>query len=72
MSTAHEAIVAAYCGFKTLAISIITDMAVDEFDNANEPNHEEICKIAKMKTKDMERLVLSFIQKLDENRHILE
>lgn len=65
MSTAHEAIVASYCGIKVLALSIITDMAIDQFDSTVEPDHEEICKVAQLKTKDVESLVLNFIKRLD-------
>jgi hypothetical protein len=35
-------------------------------------DHEEICKIAKEKTKDVEQLVLSFIKRIDQNRSLLD
>ena len=72
MSTAHEAIVAGYCGLKVLAMSIATDKVAFEFDAAVMSDHEEICKIAKEKTKDVEQLVLSFIKRIDQDRSLLD
>jgi purine-nucleoside phosphorylase len=71
MSTAHEAIVALYCGLKVLAFSIITDMVSCDFDNDEPPNHEEIVKVANAKAKQAETLVSRFLVKIKENPDLL-
>lgn len=72
MSTAHEAVVAKYCGMKVLALSIVTDMAISEFDAEETTDHAEICKIAKAKAKNVEALVSNFLKKLFENPKIFD
>jgi purine nucleoside phosphorylase len=70
MSTTHEAVVAYYCGLKVLALSIVTDMTVDVFDAPPATNHEEVVKVAKHKAKDVERLVIGFIDKINKDQDI--
>jgi purine-nucleoside phosphorylase len=72
MSTAHEAIVAAYCGMKVFALSVITDAAACVYDSVEESNHEEILQVAKKRTDDVVGLVTKFIQKIKENKDLLE
>ena len=71
MSTTHEAVVALYCGMKVLAFSIITDMVSLEFDNEEQPDHEEILKVAHLKAKQAEKLVEYFLKKLSQNTHLI-
>ena len=71
MSTAHEAVVALYCGMKILAFSIVTDKVSCEFDNDEIPDHEEILKIANAKAKQAESLVALFLSKVKEDKDIL-
>jgi purine-nucleoside phosphorylase len=71
MSTAHEAIVAKYCGMKVLALSIVTDMVPLEFDVPEASDHAEIVKVAKLKAKDVELLLHEFMKKLSENPHLI-
>ena len=68
MSTAHEAIVASYCGLKVLAFSIITDRVVLEYDVEEYPDHHEIVKVANERAKDAEKLVALFLKKINDNK----
>ena len=72
MSTAHEAIVSAYCGMKLLAFSIITDKVGTEFDAKETSDHEEICKVAQKKAKDAEKLLSKFLEKIKAEPSLLE
>lgn len=65
MSTAHEALVASYCGLKVLAIALITNKAVIEYDSDNYPNHEEVIETANRRAKDLESLVTEFVNRLE-------
>ena len=70
MSTTHEATVAAYCGMKVLAFSVVTDKVVDEFDGDNETTfHEAILEVANSKTQVAEKLVKTFMKKLYEENN---
>ena len=71
MSTAHEAIVASYCGLKVLAFSIITDKVCLEYDVEEYPDHHEIVKVANEKAKDAEKLIELFLAKINEDKSIL-
>jgi purine nucleoside phosphorylase len=71
MSTAHEAIVAKYCGMKCLALSIVTDMCPFEFDVQETADHVEICKVASRKAKDVEVLVQALLKKISEDLSLL-
>ena len=71
MSTSHEAVVAAYCGLKVLACSIITDMAPIDYED-HDPDHSEIVKVAAAKAKDLEKLICSFLRKLNDNLSLLD
>ena len=64
MSTAHEALVASYCGLNVLAIALITNKSVIEYDSDHYPNHEEVIETANRRAKDLEHLVTTFVKKL--------
>ncbi len=64
MSTTHEALVASYCGLKILAIALITNKAVLEYDSEEFPNHLEVLEIAEKRAKVVESLVVDFVSKL--------
>lgn len=72
MSTSHEAIVAAYCGLKVLAFSIITDKVAVEYDAEDCSDHNEIVKVANLKAKDAEKLVSLFVKKVNDNPQLLD
>ena len=71
MSTAHEAIVAKYCGMKVLALSIVTDMVPLEFDVPEGSDHTEIVKVAKLKAKDVEVLMQEFLKKISNDPSLI-
>lgn len=72
MSTSHEAMVAAYCGLKVLAFSIITDKVAIEYDAEDASDHHAIVQIANQKAHDAEKLVALFVQKVNQNPEILD
>jgi purine-nucleoside phosphorylase len=65
MSTAHEALVANYCGMNVLAIALITNKAVIEYDSEYYPNHDEVLETADRRAKDIEELVIEFVRQVD-------
>ena len=67
MSTAHEALVASYCGLQVLAIALITNKAIIDYDSENFPNHEEVIEIANKRAKDLEHLVSQLVTHVDKN-----
>ena len=66
MSTAHEAIVAAYCGIKVLSFSIITDKVTLEHDvnELSEIDHNAVLQVATQKAKLAQILVGEFLKKV--------
>jgi purine-nucleoside phosphorylase len=69
MSTAHEALVASYCGLKVLAIALITNKAIIEYDSDDFPNHEEVIEVANKRAKDLEYLVSELVTKIDSRKN---
>ena len=64
MSTAHEALVASYCGLKVLAVALITNKAVLEYDSEDYPNHKEVIEIANKRAVDIEGLIIEFVSRI--------
>jgi purine-nucleoside phosphorylase len=48
MSTVHEAIVARHMGMKVMAISGITNVAIDHVDSETDANHEEVLEAGRV------------------------
>ena len=65
MSTANEVIVAAHSGMQCLGISLITNAAELSYDVSNDISHEEVIEAGKKRSKDVEKLVKCFVQKLN-------
>uniref|UniRef100_A0A3B5QV62 Purine nucleoside phosphorylase n=1 Tax=Xiphophorus maculatus TaxID=8083 RepID=A0A3B5QV62_XIPMA len=59
MSTVHEVIVARHCGMRVFALSLITNLAVTDYDSEEKANHEEVLQAGKQRAEQMERLVSS-------------
>ena len=62
MSTAHEALVASYCGMKVLAVALITNVAIVDYDVEEAANHEEVIEMANKSSALMEQLISKFVK----------
>ncbi|KAJ8934217.1 hypothetical protein NQ318_009354 [Aromia moschata] len=66
MSTVHEVITARHCDLTVLAFSLVTNMCVTSYQAMNNPNHEEVIDVGKMR-EDVLRMfvenIVRFIQK---------
>lgn len=66
MSTVPEILVARHCGLKCLAISMITNLCINDFDSDVVVNHKEVLDVAAKATAEMEKLVLGIIEEIGE------
>jgi purine-nucleoside phosphorylase len=64
MSTTHEALVASYCGLNVLAIALITNKGILEYDSEEFPNHQEVIEVADRRAKDVENLIIDFVYEI--------
>ncbi|XP_048762078.1 purine nucleoside phosphorylase-like isoform X2 [Ostrea edulis] len=64
MSTVPEATVARHCGMEVLAMSLITNCCVMEFDSDQKANHEEVLETGKARSKDIQKLITKIVDKL--------
>ncbi len=65
MSSVPEVIVARQAGMKVLGLSLVTNMCVLEFDSEELANHEEVLEVGRMRAKDLERLVSTFVELME-------
>ncbi|CAG0890874.1 unnamed protein product [Cyprideis torosa] len=61
MSTIPEVIVARHCKMKVLAFSSITNHCITEYGSTEKPDHEEVLRIADMRTEKLCKFVSEFI-----------
>ncbi|NJN80872.1 MAG: purine-nucleoside phosphorylase, partial [Caldilineaceae bacterium] len=66
MSTVHEALVAHHAGMEVLAISTITNVAIDQLDSDREPTHEEVNAAGQLIVPRLSRLLLGLLDELPE------
>lgn len=59
-----QALVASYCGLKVLAVALITNKAVLEYDSENYPNHEEVIETANRRAIVVEKLIIELVQRI--------
>nr|XP_022286047.1 purine nucleoside phosphorylase-like isoform X3 [Crassostrea virginica] len=64
MSTVPEATVARHCGMEVLAMSLITNSCVMEFDSDQTANHEEVLETGRARSQDMQNLITKIVQKI--------
>jgi purine-nucleoside phosphorylase len=64
MSTVPEALVAHHAGMEVLAISTITNVAIDVIDASHEPSHEEVQEAGKVIVPRLAALLLGVLGKL--------
>lgn len=64
MSVVPEVVVARHCGVKVLAISMLTNICVMDYDSKEKANHEEVLEVAKVRAKTMENLIMGILPKL--------
>ncbi|XP_030043820.1 purine nucleoside phosphorylase [Microcaecilia unicolor] len=67
MSTVPEVIVARHCGMRVLAISLITNKVVMDYESNTTANHEEVLETGKNSSKVMEKLVTTLLQRIKHN-----
>ncbi|XP_019962000.1 purine nucleoside phosphorylase 6 [Paralichthys olivaceus] len=64
MSTVPEVVVARHCGLRVLGLSLVTNIAVTDYDSHEKANHEEVLKTTQYRAQDLERLVTHIIAKI--------
>ncbi|MBW7883665.1 MAG: purine-nucleoside phosphorylase [Caldilineaceae bacterium] len=64
MSTVAETIVAHHAGMEVLAISTITNTAIDVLDAENEPSHEEVMDAGKLIVPRLTSLLLAVLREM--------
>lgn len=71
MSTVHEVIIARHCGMRVFALSLITNLAVTDYDSEEKANHEEVLQTGKQRAEQMERLVSSVVNRIEPNNNYI-
>jgi purine-nucleoside phosphorylase len=56
--------VASYCGMKVLAVALITNKAVLDYDSEDFPNHEEVIETANQRAVVVEKLIIEFVERI--------
>uniref|UniRef100_G3Q0L3 purine-nucleoside phosphorylase n=1 Tax=Gasterosteus aculeatus TaxID=69293 RepID=G3Q0L3_GASAC len=64
MSTAHEVIVARHAGMRCLALSLITNISVMDYDSREKANHEEVLETGRQRAGQMEKLVSTIVSRM--------
>ena len=64
MSTVPEALVAHHAGMEVLAISTITNLAVDDIASDDEPTHEEVNAAGAIIVPKLSKLLLALLAKI--------
>ncbi|XP_037313585.2 purine nucleoside phosphorylase-like isoform X2 [Pungitius pungitius] len=67
MSTVHEVIVARHAGMRCLALSLITNISVMDYDSREKANHEEVLETGRQRAEHMEKLVSTIVSQLVQN-----
>nr|CAB3264417.1 purine nucleoside phosphorylase-like [Phallusia mammillata] len=62
MSTAQEVVTACHAGMRIVACSLITNKCIMEYDTKETVSHDEVLEVGKKRAKDMEELVVKFLE----------
>ncbi|XP_077472247.1 purine nucleoside phosphorylase-like [Stigmatopora argus] len=65
MSTVHEVITARHAGMRCLAMSLITNRAVMDYESQAKANHEEVLETGRQRAVQMERLVSTLVGRVE-------
>ncbi|XP_017292720.1 purine nucleoside phosphorylase 5a [Kryptolebias marmoratus] len=71
MSTAHEVIVARHCGLRVIALSLITNLVVTDYDSEEKANHDEVLQTGKQRAKQLEQLVSTVVTRIEPNNNYI-
>nr|CAH7718672.1 unnamed protein product [Callosobruchus chinensis] len=69
MSTVHEVITARHCNLNVFAFSLITNMCVIDYDCEEDPNHEEVIDVGKMREDVLKNFVKRVVKNLAETHY---
>lgn len=64
MSTVPEVMVAHHCGLRVLALSMVTNCCVSDYESEGHANHAEVLEVAERRGKDMENYVEAMMPKI--------
>lgn len=71
MSTAHEVIVARHCGLRVIALSLITNLVVTDYDSEEKANHDDVLQTSKQRAEQLERLVSTVVTRIESNNNYI-
>ena len=66
MSTVPEVLVARHAGMRVFGMSLITNMVITEYDSEVTANHEEVLETGRKRSKDLQALVATMIEKMED------
>ncbi|CAH1985583.1 unnamed protein product [Acanthoscelides obtectus] len=69
MSTVHEVITARHCNLNVFAFSLITNMCVFDYDCEEDPNHEEVIDVGKMREVVLQNFVKRVVKHIAETNY---
>ena len=64
MSTLPEAIIVRHCGMKVFAMSLVTNMAILDYDVSDVANEDEVLLMGQQKSSDMQKFMLRYVSDL--------
>lgn len=55
---------ARHCGMRVLALSLITNKSVMDYDSEKKANHKEVLQTGEMRAKQLEKLVSTMVSRI--------